>query len=599
MRAFTASLFLLRPSAIHAALNLDGTQAVAPAGDGDPSPISDLQAYDPNRHDCPLPCVDYSNIHSWTPNLPVDRLRRYEPDSTILIRSCTLNTTSPRTLGGTSPGYVPRAMENPQKSERLFDPNGIGGTTRDVAGLLKGMEAFFGAKDNCDQNFLFAWHQQTAAGLYIGAALGKPTVGSIIGALASRLEAGHSVPNRTIAQLCGCKWRPENVFGVAIDVSGDLAALRRTALEWSKGVCVVDENLQDSGELKGARVFRVGTDMQTTSSSMGLPRRFSSSGLDRRATCRYIQVKARDSCGTLASRCEISAADFYKYNPAADLCSTLIPDDYVCCSSGDPRHCTTHLIQNGDTCKALAKRYHVTVNELEAWNKGKRRLYASTATPGGGPLVPGTELPPDFDRKENALGELNPCLFKACCSNWGFCGPFPAHYEIHAPEGGGPGSKLKGNQGTYVSNCGTDVKANSGPPSAFERIGYYESYNMERDCVRLSAGKANTDGSYTYIHWAFAEIDPNTWDVVLTDPYNQFLDEEGLDGVNIDWKYPGALTLTNHGEPIGQKGDGAGYLAFLITLKEKIGLRIHFRKSVPGLEFYLHAFGIFIIFYPL
>ncbi|KAI0545561.1 hypothetical protein F4679DRAFT_461506 [Xylaria curta] len=60
-----------------------------------------------------------------------------------------------------------------------------------------------------------------------------------------------------------------------------------------------------------------------------------------------------------------------------------------------------------------------------------------------GPLFPGTK---QLTNSSISIADLNPCPLKACCSNWGFCGPFPAHCDVHAPEGGGPGSKLHGFQ---------------------------------------------------------------------------------------------------------------------------------------------------------
>src|SRR5258708_39714167 len=127
-----------------------------------------------------------------------------------------------------------------------------------------------------------------------------------------------------------------------------------------------------------------------------------------------------------------------------------------------------------------------------------------------GPVVPGTRPP----RKPfYSLNELNPCPLKACCSNWGFCGVFPSHCDVHTPPGAGPGAKLKGFQSTCISNCETKLQSRSGPPAEFQRIGYYESYNLERKCLWLKAKGANTDGTYTHIHWAFAEIDPNNWKV--------------------------------------------------------------------------------------
>jgi hypothetical protein len=136
-----------------------------------------------------------------------------------------------------------------------------------------------------------------------------------------------------------------------------------------------------------------------------------------------------------------------------------------------------------------------------------------------GPLVPGTTKPTD---KSISIADLNPCPLKACCSNWGFYGVFPAHCAIHAPPGGGPGSKLKDFQNTCVSNSENKIKQNSGAPATFQRIGYYESYNFGRDCLWLKAEDANTDGSYTHIHWAFASIDEDSWKPVINDTYNEW-----------------------------------------------------------------------------
>lgn len=61
---------------VHAALNDNGTQAIDPVSDEDASPIADINTYYPDQHDCPLPCTDYSNIHSWITYFSIERLRR-------------------------------------------------------------------------------------------------------------------------------------------------------------------------------------------------------------------------------------------------------------------------------------------------------------------------------------------------------------------------------------------------------------------------------------------------------------------------------------------------------------------------------------------
>ncbi|KAL2134930.1 hypothetical protein VTI74DRAFT_10423 [Chaetomium olivicolor] len=278
--------------------------------------------------------------------------------------------------------------------------------------------------------------------------------------------------------------------------------------------------------------------------------------------------------------------DFLRYNPKSDLCSTLQPGDYVCCSAGDPYtepkpqapqpdadgSCAVHFIRNFDICASLGKAYGLTEAQIESFNKGK---------------------------------------------TWGWteCRAMLAGYNIS----------------TCVSNSGNEIKQNSGPPANFSRIGYYESWNIDRKCLWMKAENANTDRSYTHIHWGFAKIDPATWTVVLKDPitnsrlsktykpatYNmirqaiitnrekfatnaaKFMMDEGLDGINIEWEYTGTDTCWDlqapdievNGVPIGQPEDGVSYLRFLTVLKSKLPTK-SVSIAAPASYWYLKAFPI-------
>jgi hypothetical protein len=265
------------------------------------------------------------------------------------------------------------------------------------------------------------------------------------------------------------------------------------------------------------------------------------------------------------------------------------------------RPCKAHLIIAGDTCDAIARQKNVAISDLERWNSktwawtncetlmlsynmcisdGYAPLPPQQKGAECGPMKPDTQQPsPDV-----ALNELNPCPLNACCSNWGFCGVFPQHCDVHAPDNGGPGSILNGFESTCISNCGTAIETNSEPAPTFQRVGYFESFGMDRKCLRMSAKDANTDGSYTHMHWAFGLINPDTWMPMINeshreqweefkalpnmkriisfggwaysteaatygilreaiiqqkDPFTtnlaRFVQEEGIDGIDIDW----------------------------------------------------------------
>lgn len=62
--------------------------------------------------------------------------------------------------------------------------------------------------------------------------------------------------------------------------------------------------------------------------------------------------------------------------------------------------------------------------------------------------------------------------------------------------------------GTCVSNCGMDIINNNTPPSEYRRIGYFEAWNVDRDCLWMDASSID-ENQFTHIHFAFADVTPD------------------------------------------------------------------------------------------
>ncbi|OCK75262.1 glycoside hydrolase family 18 protein [Lepidopterella palustris CBS 459.81] len=312
--------------------------------------------------------------------------------------------------------------------------------------------------------------------------------------------------------------------------------------------------------------------------------------------------------------------------------------------------CASYLVHSGDYCAKIGSDHSLTVDKLESFNKntwgwgGCNNLQAGVnmcLSTGGppmpaplsnavcGPQVPGTSKPASGVN----LANLNPCPLNACCDVWGQCGTTA---EFCTPSGtGAPGTATPGTNGC-ISNCGSDIVNNGSPPSSFMSVAYFEGFNDQRPCVNMDVSQIDTS-KYTHVHFAFATIthdfqvdissirsqfvkfaqlkgtrrilsfggwtfstDPSTYMIfrngvtaanrnTLATNIANFIKAHNLDGVDIDWEYPGAPDIP--GIPPGSMSDGSNYAAFLSVLR---GLLPDKSVSIaaPASYWYLKPFPI-------
>ncbi|KAK4034272.1 hypothetical protein C8A01DRAFT_39279 [Parachaetomium inaequale] len=373
--------------------------------------------------------------------------------------------------------------------------------------LLAGLNSQIFAHEDCSTRVLLGASSSasTVIGLYIGTAengLGKAFV-----AQARAPDTGRG-----------------ETLGLVVSTEGDIGFVQRALRTWNNGADVGGlDTIQDQEEIQvGKRTTAPPAPAQKIN--------LAPSNKQSRNTCTTIQVVAGDGCGSLASKCGISGADFATFNPSSTLCSTLQVDQHVCCSAGDlpdfrPQPspdgtCATYTVQAGDYCALIASNNYITADDIESFNHqtwgwngcpylqvgqaiclsaGNPPMPAPMSNAICDPQVPGTQPPSDFSQ----LAGLNPCPLNSCCNVWGQCGITPSFCTVYKSDTGAPGTTPPGTA-SCISNCGTNFANNDNAPASFLKVGYFESWAATRDCLRMDASQIPS--GYSHIHYSFGGI---------------------------------------------------------------------------------------------
>ena len=183
-----------------------------------------------------------------------------------------------------------------------------------------------------------------------------------------------------------------------------------------------------------------------------------------------------------------------------------------------------------------------------------------------------------------------------------------------------------------------EMTNNGQAPAQFRKVGYFQGWNYDRPCGHMHA--RDIDSSYTHVHFAFGEF---TSDFQIFIPDNaktqweafkaakqiqrkilafggwefsnspatsgrfrqafssknretfatnvvRFIIDNGIDGVDFDWEYPGATDIKDS-EP-GQKDDGDNYYEFLQLVRAKLPSGKSLSIATAASYWYLRGFPI-------
>ncbi|KAL5342159.1 hypothetical protein BJX70DRAFT_395132 [Aspergillus crustosus] len=311
---------------------------------------------------------------------------------------------------------------------------------------------------------------------------------------------------------------------------------------------------------------------------------------------------------------------------AQDLCDTVETKYHL--KSTDLDDFNTGNTWGWVGCKRLQRGQKICVS------KGKPPMPVEDERAVCGPQVPGTKKPTN----DTAIADLNPCPLNVCCNTWGQCGT-TQDFCIDTSIDDTPGTAKNGTNGC-ISNCGMDIVNNDDPPKEYSRIAYFEAWNHERECLHMDV--TNIKSPYTHIHFAFGNIsagdyvpsgdgvedqfkkfkemkgdstpkriisfggwafsnEPGTNNIIrsgvkkenrqkFADNIVKFVKDNGLDGVDFDWEYPGAEDIP--GSEPGGPDDGPNYLAFLKLVREGLPDGKSLSIAAPASYWYLRNFPI-------
>ncbi|KAI1775411.1 hypothetical protein F4818DRAFT_416512 [Hypoxylon cercidicola] len=550
--------------------------------------------------------------------------------------------------------YEKEGGSNPQKRavvEALsWGPPTSGGDEASVSSAFADLKSYVENAQG-DLTALFASRLNVMVGFYVGPGIDFGSLAAVMDAFAH--ATGPSQTRRAIQQWCGGAVNgsaDRQSFGLIMDMEGNISAIQSALASWAAGKCLQGDQGDNSWWPAGSPT--VSTTSNSSLHTRALVSGRDTCRYVQAQSGDGCWALAQE-CGITQQELESynGGANFCNnINIGQYVCcsSGSLPDFSPQPTDGN---CYVYTVKTDDTCAAIATAHQMEVAGIEDNNDQTwgwmgcqdlqigSKICLSTGNPPFPINVPNAVCGPQVNdttptSDPSTWSDLNPCLLNACCDIWGQCGITSEFCTADPADTGAPGTAQPGSNGC-ISNCGTDIVITAAPDS-FARIGYFEAWNGDRPCLHM--WPQSIPAYYTHVHFAFANItsdyqvdisavedmfkqfkaktgfkhilsfggwafstSPETYPIfrqgvtpaqrqTFAENVAEFIMDNGMDGVDFDWEYPGAPDIP--GIPAGSPEDGANYLDFLKRVRAALPGQYSISIAAPASYWYLRGFPI-------
>ncbi|KAJ3299399.1 hypothetical protein HDU76_006315, partial [Blyttiomyces sp. JEL0837] len=310
-------------------------------------------------------------------------------------------------------------------------------------------------------------------------------------------------------------------------------------------------------------------------------------------TCIEVTVAKDQTCDVIAAANHITTEALVYANTGIH-CNSLILGQYLCVSKGHPvdhkpkpnsdGSCYAYKVVDGDTCTSLQMKYTLNQTEIDGFNTKVFKYHGCTKLWIGDVICLSMGTPPRPPIVVIAVEQVNSVLLDVKMDTETVVNSGLFHQIVTLL--------------ILVLLVPVVINGVSGQTRPRKQVGYYASWSYGWSCQRRLPEDLQLQ-YYTHVIYAFAEIDPKTWQIAVTTQDVQLLSRLVA---HRDATSPGTKIMIAVGDPVTRERNGLGtedtpedapnFVGLLKDMRNTFGNQYIVSATFPSGYWYLKHFPI-------